>query len=94
MNNARAASAREQGNVIKTSNGFKVLINNGRKPIVVRLMNAGSGGRPNAYFRVSIDGKGSFTMMGQISEDRLLTHVDINSETLISDIKSIVDKIK
>ncbi|GIO41755.1 hypothetical protein J41TS4_15130 [Paenibacillus apis] len=38
-------------------NGWKVEIPNGKKPIVVRIMNEGSGGRTQPYFRVSIDGK-------------------------------------
>lgn len=62
--------------------GYKVQIPNGNKPITVRVMEAGSGGRNKPYFRVSIDGKGSLTLDGKISNDRSLTHIDITDDAL------------
>ncbi len=62
--------------------GYKVQIPNGSKPITVRVMEAGSGGRNKPYFRVSIDGKGSLTLDGKISNDRSLTHIDITDDAL------------
>jgi len=62
--------------------GYKVEIPNGNKPITVRVMEAGSGGRNEPYFRVSIDGKGSLTLDGKISNDRSLTHIDITEDAL------------
>lgn len=71
-------------------NGYKVEIPNGRKSIVVRIMNEGSGGRGKPYYRVSIDGKGSLTPEGIISSDRGLTHIDL-SENSMSEISNIIN---
>ncbi|MBL1229838.1 hypothetical protein IW492_11405 [Enterococcus sp. BWB1-3] len=71
-------------------NGYKVEIPNGRKSIVVRIMNEVSGGRGNPYYRVSIDGKGSLTSDGIISSDRGLTHIDL-SENSMSEIIDIIN---
>ncbi len=57
--------------------GYKVNIPNGNKTITVRIMDKGSGGRDKPYFRVSVNGKGSITLDGKISNDRALTHIDI-----------------
>jgi hypothetical protein len=40
-------------------------------------MNEGSGVRTNPYYRVSIDGNGSLTLDGTLSNDRGVTHIDI-----------------
>lgn len=61
-----------------------------RKPIVVRIMDEGSGGRGKSYYRVSIDGKGSLTSEGIISSDRGLTHIDL-SENSMSEITNIIN---
>ena len=45
-------------------------------------MEAGSVGRNEPYYRVSIDGKGSLTLDGKISNDRSLTHIDITDDAL------------
>lgn len=45
-------------------------------------MEAGSGGRNEPYFRVSIDGKGSLTLEGKVSNDRSLTYIDITDDAL------------
>ncbi len=65
------------GTISKLRNGFKIEIPNGSKPIVIRIMNQGSGGRKSPYFRMSIDGKGSLTLDGVLSNDRALTHIDM-----------------
>ncbi|MED0673662.1 hypothetical protein P4S95_26205 [Aneurinibacillus aneurinilyticus] len=62
--------------------GYKIEIPNGRKPITVRVMEAGSGGRSKPYFRVSIDGKGSLTLDGKLSNDPKLTHIDLTENSL------------
>jgi hypothetical protein len=62
------------------NNGWKIEIPNGKKPIVVRIMNEGSGNRADPYFRVSIDGKGSLTLDGTLSSNRELTHIDLTNE--------------
>lgn len=79
------------GKASPLKNGYKVEIPNGRKPIVVRIMDEGSGGRGKPYYRVSIDGKGSLTPEGIISSDRGLTHIDL-SENSISEITNIINK--
>lgn len=70
------------GTVSQLKKGWKVEIPNGRKPIVVRIMNEGSGGRTKPYFRVGIDGKGSLTLDGVLSNDRGLTHIDMTDDYL------------
>jgi hypothetical protein len=78
------------GKASPLKNGYKVEIPNGRKPIVVRIMDEGSGGRGKPYYRVSIDGKGSLTPEGIISSDRGLTHIDL-SENSLSEITNIIN---
>jgi hypothetical protein len=78
------------GKASPLKNGYKVEIPNGRKPIVVRIMDEGSGGRGKPYYRVSIDGKGSLTPEGIISSDRGLTHIDL-SENSMSEITNIIN---
>jgi len=78
------------GTLSELKNGYKVEIPNGNKPIVIRIMNEGSGGRPNPYFRVSIDGKGSLTLDGTLSNDKALTHIDMTDDFL----NQITDMIK
>jgi hypothetical protein len=78
------------GKASPLKNGYKVEIPNGRKPIVVRIMGEGSGGRGNPYYRVSIDGKGSLTSEGIISSDRGLTHIDL-SENSLNEITNIIN---
>jgi hypothetical protein len=88
-----AISGGARGTVSELKNGYKITIAVGRKPLTIRLMNAGSGGRANAYGRISIDGKGSFSTSGALSSDRGLTHFDLNPKTMVQDIKSVVNKI-
>ncbi|WP_249921837.1 hypothetical protein A5821_001331 [Enterococcus sp. 7F3_DIV0205] len=78
------------GKASPLKNGYKVEILNGRKPIVVRIMDEGSGGRGKPYYRVSIDGKGSLTPEGIISSDRGLTHIDL-SENSMGEITNIIN---
>ena len=78
------------GKASPLKNGYKVEIPNGRKPIVVRIMNEGSGGRGKPYYRVSIDGIGSLTPESIISSDRCLTHIDL-SENSMSEITNIIN---
>ena len=64
----------------------------GNKPIVVRIMNEGSGGRTQPYFRVSIDGKGSYTLDGLLSSDRALIHIDM-TDSFLEQITKIINNI-
>jgi hypothetical protein len=79
------------GTVSQLKNGYKVEIPNRNKPIVVRVMNEGSGGRANPYYRVSIDGKGSLKLEGTLSSDRGLTHIDMTDDYL-SQIETMINK--
>ena len=79
------------GEITELKNGYKIEIPNGRKPIVVRVMSEGSGGRSEPYYRVSIDGKGSLTMEGQLSADKGLTHVNLSGNSL-QEIKQMIEK--
>ena len=81
------------GKVTELKNRYKVEIPNRNKTITVRIMNEGSGGRGKSYFRVSIDGKGYVTLVGVISSDRALTHIDMTDDYL-DEIISIINKYK
>ncbi|MCL6457003.1 MAG: hypothetical protein K6T85_03265, partial [Gorillibacterium sp.] len=95
QNAAKSVGKELGGTVSELKNGWKVEIPNGNKPIVVRIMNEGSGGRSQPYFRVSIDGKGSFTLDGKLSNDKGLTHIDMNDnyfKQIIEIVKYVYDK--
>lgn len=46
----------------------------------MRIMHEGSGGRDVPYFRISVDGKDSFTAVGILSSDKALTHIDMSDD--------------
>jgi hypothetical protein len=95
QSSAQIVAKQLNGKVTEIKNGYKIEIPNptgGNKPVVVRIMNEGSGGRGQPYFRVSIDGKGSYTIDGGISSDRALTHIDM-SDFYLDQIKSIINSI-
>ena len=71
--------------------GYVVTIPYRNRGIVVRVMAEG-GGRTN-YYRISIPGLRAFTITGEASEDRNLTHIPI-SETSLQDILDLVRRIK
>lgn len=56
-------------------------------------MNTGSGGRAKPYFRVSIDGKGSYTIKGKLSWDKGQTHIDLG-DNFLSQITKMVNAAK
>ncbi|MBI6871807.1 hypothetical protein [Clostridium aciditolerans] len=56
-------------------------------------MEAGSGGRKNPYFRVSINGKGSLTPEGRLSNDKALIHIDF-SDNYIEPIDNMIKIFK
>ena len=62
--------------------GWRVSIPNGRKKLVVRIMEAGSGERKNPYFRIGIDGKSALTSAGELMTEPELTHIDLTSDYL------------
>lgn len=95
QNAAQSVAKQFNGKLTELKNGYKVEIPNpagGNKPIVVRIMNEGSGGRTQPYFRVSIDGKGSYTLDGLLSSDRALTHIDM-TDSFLGQITKIINNI-
>ena len=83
INAANAVANHFGAQIINLNNGFSITVGMyGKKPIIVRIMNSGSGGRVMHYFRVSIDGLGSLTLNGIISADRALTHIDLGPDFL------------
>ena len=92
-NASSSVGSKLNGTVSELNNGYKIEIPNGNKPIVVRIMDEGSGGRSAPYFRVSIDGKGSLTLDGVLSSDRALTHIDL-TDNYLEQITNMVTKYK
>jgi len=95
QNASQSVAKQFNGKLTELKNGYKVEIPNpagGNKPIVVRIMNEGSGGRTQPYFRVSIDGKGSYTLDGLLSSDRALTHIDM-TDSFLEQITKIINNI-
>jgi hypothetical protein len=79
------------GRVEAIEGGFKVTVPYGSRNILVRAMEEG-GGRTN-YYRLSIPGKQAFTVSGEASTDRALTHIPIGP-TSAQDILQIIDQIR
>ena len=92
-NASSSVGSKLNGTVSELNNGYKIEIPNGNKPIVVRIMDEGSGGRSAPYFRVSIDGKGSLTIDVVLSSDRALTHIDL-TDNYLEQITNMVTKYK
>jgi RHS repeat-associated protein len=80
------------GGVVKElDNGYSVTIPYGSRGIVVRVVDSG-GGRIN-YFRISVPGKETFTVEGDVSTDPALTHIPIGS-TSLQDILNVITRIQ
>lgn len=74
-------------------NSWKVEVPNGKRPIIVRIMEAGSGNRSLPYFRVSVAERSALNLQGEFSSDRALTHFDITDRAVaIRQILDIVQK--
>ena len=67
--------------------GYSVTVTQGSRGIMVRIMEQG-GSRTN-YYRVSIPGKQTFAVTGEVSTDPALTHIPI-SGTSLQDILDII----
>jgi len=84
--------ANATGGVVKANKGgFTVNVPQGSRGITVRVMERG-GSRTN-YYRVSVPGKGTYTLGGETSTDAALTHMDIG-ESSLDDILSIIGRIQ
>lgn len=75
---------------VKNGNGKgKVItIPNKKQLIVIRLMEAGSGGRKEAYWRMSVGGK-SINRAGNYSNNAVETHIDLQESSPATIIKLI-----
>lgn|GEM_PF-3577254 len=92
---ANTLGKKYNGKVVEASgDGWKVInIDNPvskNQPIMIRVMNAGSGGRSAPYFRVSIGNKGALTLDGKISNDHNLTHIDL-TDNYMKQIQKMID---
>ncbi|WP_059043802.1 RHS repeat-associated core domain-containing protein [Paenibacillus rubinfantis] len=62
-----------------TGNGWKVteIANpiSRNQPIMIRVMDAGSGGRADSYFRGTVGNKSALTLQGKLSNDMADTHI-------------------
>ncbi|MEM7174233.1 MAG: hypothetical protein AAF380_03205, partial [Bacteroidota bacterium] len=74
----------------RNKNGWGMNILKNGKKYLIRLMNKGSGQREVPYFRISINEKGAFNVLGKLCGDKKLTHIDINPATVVEDILAIV----
>lgn len=84
--------ANATGGVVKANKGgFTINVPNGSRGITIRVMEEG-GGRTN-YYRVSVPGKGTYTVAGQTSTDAALTHIPIGQSSM-DDILAIVERIQ
>lgn len=84
--------ANATGGLVKANKGgYTVNIPNGSRGVTVRVMERG-GARTN-YYRVSVPGKGTYTVTGETSADAALTHIDIGGSSL-NDILTIVARIQ
>lgn len=72
----------------KNGKGKVITIPNKKQPIVIRLMEAGSGGRKEAYWRMSVGGK-SINRAGNYSNNAAETHIDLQESSPATIIKLI-----
>jgi hypothetical protein len=62
------------------------------RDILVKVEEAGAGGRPNPYYRVAVTGKQTYTLEGVESDNKALTHIDLSPSSAV-EILTIVQKI-
>lgn len=88
---AEGVARATRGDVSPNKGGYTVTVPHGSRGIVIRVMEHG-GGRTN-YYRVSVPGKAAYSVIGEVSTDAALTHIDITVGAF-EDILSIVARIK
>ncbi|MGE7842653.1 hypothetical protein ACQKNX_17920 [Lysinibacillus sp. NPDC093712] len=76
----------------QNNKGKVITIPNKKQKIVIRLMEAGSGGRSKAYWRMSVGGK-SIDITGKYEHQREKTHIDLD-ETSPATIINLIKKFK
>lgn len=72
----------------KNGKGKVITIPNKKQTIVIRLMEAGSGGRKDAYWRMSVGGK-SLNRAGNFSSNKAETHITLQESSIPTIIKLI-----
>jgi RHS repeat-associated protein len=89
---AEKVSTKTGGNLEQLKRGYMITVPFRRaRSIIIRVMEEG-GGRTN-YYRISVEGKQAYTVTGEASVDRALTHIDI-AESSLDDILRIVESIR
>jgi RHS repeat-associated protein len=84
--------ANATGGVLKVNKGgYTIIVPNGSRGIVVRIMERG-GSRTN-YYRISVPGKEMYTVTGETSTDPAFTHIGL-VESSLDDILRIVNRIQ
>ncbi|WP_066149133.1 RHS repeat-associated core domain-containing protein [Anoxybacillus sp. P3H1B] len=85
--------AKKHGGTLERAkgNGWKVSIPDGKHSYRVRVMNAGSGNRKKAYYRISHSKYGSFDRYGNKSSDRSYTHINLSRKSY-KEISRILNK--
>ncbi|WP_404447553.1 SAR2788 family putative toxin [Sutcliffiella horikoshii] len=76
----------------KTGKGKVITIPNKKQTIVIRLMEPGSGGRPDGYWRMSVGGK-TINRAGNYSSNAAETHISLQDSS-ISTILKMIKKYK
>ncbi|MHA7136667.1 SAR2788 family putative toxin [Rossellomorea arthrocnemi] len=76
----------------KNGKGKVITISNKNQPIVIRLMEAGSGGRKDAYWRMSVGNK-SLNRAGNYSSNKSETHITLK-ESSPATILKLIKKFK
>ena len=71
--------------------GYVIEIGSLKRPTTIRVMNAGSGQRKQAYFRITKDNKGALTREGVWSSDPAITHFDLYSGDITDQVREILD---
>jgi hypothetical protein len=69
------------GSIKANKNGYTVRIANKPHDYILRVMRAGSGGRENDYWRLSLEGKEALTREGVKSDDPAQIHIDLEENS-------------
>lgn len=81
-----------QEEIAQNGKGYRLKIKIGRRELVIRIMDAGSGGRDKPYIKIGIDGKQSFNRYGYPSNNPAEIHIDLDSIS-IQELIMLIEKI-
>ena len=88
---AQEIAQRFGGKITELEKGIKITIASKPYDIIVRIMEAGSGGRTEPYFRIAIEGLSVLNKLGQLSNDMGATHFTL-STNYVNEIIGIIYK--